>query len=157
MKVIFVTKFEKSIWTLEIIICCHNGFYFLLSKYFFILINWHFDNGVRNPWIFLTVYSLMIGKCRAIIYYCEWHIADLLLFIIILFRLLPSGRRNSNGIEYFSIFPGNGDSAGVEPEKVGYLGMGLSDIESKTRFGNMDKFYIDHQKTSVWNWNKILV
>jgi hypothetical protein len=62
---------------------------------------------------------------------------------------LPSGRRNSNGIEYFSIFPGNGDSAGVEPEKVGYLGMGLSDIESKTRFGNMDKFYIDHQKTSV--------
>jgi hypothetical protein len=32
----------------------------------------------------------------------------------------------------FSIFPGNDDFAGVEPEKVGYLGMGLMDFESKT-------------------------
>jgi hypothetical protein len=32
----------------------------------------------------------------------------------------------------FSIFPRNGDFAGVEPEKVGYLGIGLMDFESKT-------------------------
>jgi hypothetical protein len=32
----------------------------------------------------------------------------------------------------FSMFPGNDNSAGVEPEKVGYLGMGLTDFESKT-------------------------
>jgi hypothetical protein len=31
----------------------------------------------------------------------------------------------------FSIFPGNDDLAGVEPEKVGYLGIGLSDFESE--------------------------
>jgi hypothetical protein len=32
----------------------------------------------------------------------------------------------------FSIFPGNDNFAGVEPEKVGYFGMGLMDFESKT-------------------------
>jgi hypothetical protein len=30
------------------------------------------------------------------------------------------------------IFPGIGDSAGVEPEKVGYHGIGLTNFESKT-------------------------
>jgi hypothetical protein len=30
------------------------------------------------------------------------------------------------------MFPENVDFAGVEPEKVGYLGMGLTDFESKT-------------------------
>jgi hypothetical protein len=49
----------------------------------------------------------------------------------------------------FSIFPGNGDSAGVEPEKAGYLEIGLSDFKSKTKFGNVVKFYIDHQNTSI--------
>jgi hypothetical protein len=32
----------------------------------------------------------------------------------------------------FSIFPEINDFAGVEPEKVGYLGIGLTDFESKT-------------------------
>jgi hypothetical protein len=43
----------------------------------------------------------------------------------------------------FWIFLGNDDFAGVEPKKLGYLGMGLTDFESKTGFGNVDKFYID--------------
>jgi hypothetical protein len=45
----------------------------------------------------------------------------------------------------FWIFPRNDDFAGVEPEKLRYLGMGLTDFESKTRFRNADKFYIDHE------------
>jgi hypothetical protein len=47
------------------------------------------------------------------------------------------------------IFLGIGDFAGDEPEKVGYLEIALSDFESNTRFGNMDRFYINFQKTSV--------
>ncbi len=48
-------------------------------------------------------------------------------------------------------FPGNGDFARVEPENVRFLGIGLLDFESKTWFEN-DGFYIDFEKTSVWNY-----
>jgi hypothetical protein len=44
---------------------------------------------------------------------------------------------------------GNEDFAKVEPEKVRYLGVGLTDFESKNRFGNVDRFYMDHKKTPV--------
>jgi hypothetical protein len=42
-----------------------------------------------------------------------------------------------------SIIPENDDFAGVEPENVGYLGIGLIDFESKSSFGNAGRFYID--------------
>jgi hypothetical protein len=41
--------------------------------------------------------------------------------------------------------------AGVEPEKVEYLWIGLTDFESKTRFGNVDRFYIDFQRHQFEN------
>ncbi len=54
----------------------------------------------------------------------------------------------------FSIFPGNGDFT-VEPEKMWYLRIGLSDFESKIWFGNLPRFYINfrHQYeilTKIW-------
>ncbi len=49
----------------------------------------------------------------------------------------------------FSIFPRNDDFAGVESEKMRYLGIGLTDFESKTSFGKVIKFYNNFKMTSI--------
>ncbi len=50
----------------------------------------------------------------------------------------------------FSIFPRNDDFAGVESEKMRYLGIGLTDFKSKTSFEKVIKFYNNFQMALTW-------